>query len=70
MLHNILAYSNTIRRSAPEINISSNRHILDELEADNFALLKEEIEFAAEKTASDFVEHLNAESKEIARGKE
>lgn len=33
---------------------------LDELEADNFNLLREEIEFAAEKTADDFIEHLNS----------
>jgi hypothetical protein len=32
---------------------------LDELEADNYCLLKEEISFAAEKTAEDFVTHLN-----------
>jgi hypothetical protein len=43
---------------------------LEELEADNFNLLKEEIEFAAEKTASDFIEHLNGQSKEIASVKE
>lgn len=34
---------------------------LDELEADNFMLLKEEMEFAAEKTVSDFIDHLNGE---------
>ncbi len=33
---------------------------LDELEADNLNLLREEIEFAAEKTADDFIEHLNS----------
>jgi len=33
---------------------------LDELEADNFNLLREEIEFAAEKTSDDFIEHLNS----------
>lgn len=43
---------------------------LDELEADNFTLLKEEMEFAAEKTASDFIEHLNGGPKEIAGVKE
>jgi hypothetical protein len=43
---------------------------LEELEADNFNLLREEIEFAAEKTASDFIEHLNRGPKEIAKVKE
>ena len=43
---------------------------LDELEADNFNLLKNEMEFAAEKTASDFIGHLKEEQKEIAKGKE
>ncbi len=36
---------------------------LDELEADNYCLLKEEITFAAEKTAEDFISHLNGKSK-------
>lgn len=31
----------------------------DELEADDLKLLKEEMEFAAEKTALDFIDHLN-----------
>lgn len=43
---------------------------LDELEADNFTLLKEEIEFAAEMTAADFIEHLNGGKKEIDKAKE
>jgi hypothetical protein len=43
---------------------------LGELEADNFNLLKEEMEFAAEQTASDFIVHLNGEPKEIAKVKE
>ena len=43
---------------------------VEELEADNFSLLKEEIEFAAEKTAEDFLAHLNGEPKEIAKAKE
>ncbi|MCL4477081.1 MAG: hypothetical protein M1508_12795 [Nitrospirae bacterium] len=43
---------------------------VDELEADNFNLLREEMEFAAEKTAADFIEHLNGEPKEIAKVKE
>ncbi len=30
---------------------------IDEYEADNFKLLKEELEFAADKTVSDFIEH-------------
>ena len=42
----------------------------DELEADNFTLLKEEMEFAAEKTAEDFIEHLNGKTGEIAGAKE
>jgi hypothetical protein len=33
---------------------------LDELEADDYCLLKEEITFAAEKTVKDFIAHLNA----------
>jgi hypothetical protein len=36
---------------------------LDELEADDYKLLKEEMAFAAEKTAEDFVEHLTGEKK-------
>jgi len=32
---------------------------LDELEADNYCLLKEEMAFAAEKTVEDFISHLN-----------
>jgi len=36
---------------------------LDELEADDYKLLKEEMAFAAEKTAEDFVEHLADEKK-------
>jgi hypothetical protein len=32
---------------------------LDELEADDYCLLKEEMTFAAEKTAQDFIDHLN-----------
>ncbi len=43
---------------------------VDELEADDFDLLKEEMEFAAEKTAADFIEHLNGEPKDIAKVKE
>ncbi len=43
---------------------------VDELEADDFGLLKEEMEFAAEKTAADFLEHLNGEPKDIAKAKE
>lgn len=43
---------------------------VDELEADNFNLLREEMEFAAEKTAANFIEHLNGEPKEIAKVKE
>ncbi len=34
---------------------------IDEFEADNGKLLKEEMEFAAEKTVSDFISHLNGE---------
>ncbi len=34
---------------------------VDELEADGFKLLKEEMEFAANKTVEDFIEHLNGE---------
>jgi hypothetical protein len=34
---------------------------VDELEADNFKLLREEMEFAADKTVADFIEHLNGE---------
>lgn len=34
---------------------------LEELEADNFELLREEMEFAAEQTALDFIDHLNGE---------
>lgn len=34
---------------------------LDELEADNFMLLRDEMEFAAEQTALDFIDHLNGE---------
>ncbi len=37
---------------------------LDELEAEDFRLLKEEMEFAAEKTVDDFIEHLNSEKKQ------
>lgn len=37
---------------------------LDELEADDFKLLKEEMEFAAERTAQDFIKHLNGEKPE------
>lgn len=37
---------------------------MDELEADNFKLLKEELQFAADKTAQDFIDHLNGKSKE------
>lgn len=33
----------------------------EELEADNYKLLREEMEFAAEKTAIDFMKHLNSE---------
>lgn len=36
---------------------------MDELEADNFKLLREELEFAADKTVADFVDHLNGGSK-------
>jgi len=36
---------------------------LDELEADDYKLLKEEMAFAAERTAEDFVEHLTGEKK-------
>jgi len=36
---------------------------LDELEADDYKLLKEEMAFAAEKTAEDFVEHLTGVKK-------
>lgn len=36
---------------------------LEELEADNFMLLKEEMEFAAEQTVEDFINHLNGEKK-------
>ena len=44
---------------------------LDELEADNFMLLKEEMDFAAEKTVEDFYEHLNGKKPgEIAKVKE
>ncbi len=43
---------------------------LDELEADHFMLLKEEMDFAAEKTAADFIEDLNGGPKEIAKVKE
>lgn len=39
---------------------------VDELEADNFHLLIEEMKFAAEKTVSDFIEHLKEEGKEGA----
>jgi hypothetical protein len=35
---------------------------LDELEADNYSLLKEEMTFAAEKTVQDFVNHLNGKA--------
>jgi hypothetical protein len=34
---------------------------VDELEADDFSLLKEEMEFAAEKTVEDFIAHLNSQ---------
>lgn len=34
---------------------------VDELEADGFKLLIEEMEFAADKTVTDFIEHLNGE---------
>ncbi|OGW39437.1 MAG: hypothetical protein A2Y97_02590 [Nitrospirae bacterium RBG_13_39_12] len=34
---------------------------IDEFEADDAKLLKEEIDFAAEKTVSDFINHLNGE---------
>jgi hypothetical protein len=43
---------------------------VEELEADNFSLLKEEIAFAAEKTVDDFITHLNGDRKEIAKIKE
>ena len=43
---------------------------LEELEADNFTLLKDEMEFAAEKTAADFIEHLNGGTKNLAKAKE
>ena len=36
---------------------------LDELEADDYMLLKEEMAFAAEQTAEDFLEHLTGEEK-------
>lgn len=35
---------------------------LDELEADNYTLLKDEMSFAAEKTVTDFISHLNGPS--------
>jgi hypothetical protein len=35
---------------------------LDELEANDYSLLKEEMMFAAEKTAQDFVNHLNGKA--------
>lgn len=35
---------------------------LEELEADNYCLLKEEMTFAAEKTVEDFLNHLNGKS--------
>ncbi|MBI5103333.1 MAG: hypothetical protein HZB33_16090 [Nitrospirae bacterium] len=35
---------------------------LEELEADNCSLLKEEMMFAAEKTAQDFIDHLNGKN--------
>jgi hypothetical protein len=41
----------------------SREKSLDELEADEYKLLKEEMVFAAEKTAEDFVEHLIGEKK-------
>lgn len=41
---------------------------VDELEADNFKLLKEEMEFAAEKTVADFVDHLkNGNQKQVEK---
>jgi hypothetical protein len=43
---------------------------LEELEADDFRLLIEEIEFAAEKTAADFIQHINGEPVETAKAKE
>ncbi len=43
---------------------------VDELEADNFMLLKEEMDFASDKTATDFIEDLNGGPKEIAKVKE
>lgn len=39
---------------------------LDELEADDYMLLKEEMAFAAEQTAEDFLEHLTGEKKKLA----
>lgn len=36
---------------------------IDEYKADDFKLLKEEIEFAAEKTTTDFIEHFKREGK-------
>ncbi len=35
---------------------------LDELEADDYALLRQEISFAAEKTTQDFISHLNTQA--------
>lgn len=42
---------------------------LDELEANDFTLLKEEMDFAADMTAADFIANLNGGTKEIDTAK-
>lgn len=46
---------------------SGREKSLDELEADDFKLLKEEMEFAAEATVADFIQHLNGEPEKTAQ---
>lgn len=43
------------------LNFNRNYKNIDELEANNFKLLKEEIEFAAETTVSEFIKHFKGE---------
>ncbi|MCL5022450.1 MAG: hypothetical protein M1497_03625 [Nitrospirae bacterium] len=43
---------------------------MEELEANQFDLLKDEMDFAADKTAADFVEDLTRAPKEVAKVKE
>jgi len=56
-----ILWQKSFKYSPDEFN---RKKTLVELEADNYKLLKEEIEFAAEKTASDFIEFFKGGEKQ------